>query len=192
MEPSVRKVRLADKTEGLVWSRAKMREQTEYSDVTLISQEGVQFPAHRLILGVTSSFLQSKMSRTSGREILLKTVKTEVLSALLTFIYEGEAVISEADAELFIETAKSWNIRQFLRLKRKKKKGKITKPDNRGVDGGGGVDGGYGGIVITRGWAEGDWTCGSLKWVLGTLRRNWSFQYWELGAKSVSVIHYHQ
>ena len=52
-------MRLADKTGGLVWSRANMREQTKYSDITLISQEGVQFPAHRLILSVTSSFVWS-------------------------------------------------------------------------------------------------------------------------------------
>ena len=67
-----------------------MREQAEYSDVTLISQEGERFQAHRLILGVTSAFLQSKMRRSSGKEILMKTVKTEVLSALLNFIYEGD------------------------------------------------------------------------------------------------------
>ena len=67
-----------------------MREQAEYSDITLISKEGERFQAHRLILGVTSAFLQSKMRRSSGKEILMKTVKTEVLSALLNFIYEGD------------------------------------------------------------------------------------------------------
>ena len=35
-----------------------MREQSEYSDVTLISKEGEKFPAHRLILSVTSSHLR--------------------------------------------------------------------------------------------------------------------------------------
>ena len=123
-----------------------MREQVEYSDVTLISKEGERFPSHRLILGVTSAFLQSKMRRNPGPEILMKTVKSEVLSALLSFIYEGEAVIAEADTALFIETAQLWKIRQFLQLK--KKKGKITKPDhdpdNAGGDGGDGGGGGGG------------------------------------------------
>ena len=85
-----------------------MREQSEYSDVTLINQEGEKFPAHRLILGVISSHLRAKMQRKS--EIIMKNVKTEVLSALLNFIYEGEAVIQEADKELFIETAQKWKI----------------------------------------------------------------------------------
>ena len=91
-----------------------MREQAEYCDVTLISKEGERFPSHRLILGVTSSVLQSKMRRSPGPEIVMKTVNSEVLSALLSFIYEGEAVIKEADTELFIETAQQWKIRQFL------------------------------------------------------------------------------
>ena len=145
MEPELRKVRLADKTGGLVWTRANMREQSEYCDVALISQEGQKFPAHRLILGVTSSYLRAKMQRNSGPEIEMKTVKTELLSSLLSFIYEGETVIKEADTALFIEMAQKWKIRQFLRVKRKKKdQGKITKPDTlpdkAGV--GGGVGGG--------------------------------------------------
>ena len=86
MEPELRKVRLADKTGGLVWTRANMREQSEYCDVTLISQEGENFPAHRLILGVTSSYLQAKMQKNSVPKIVMKTVKTEVLLALLSFI----------------------------------------------------------------------------------------------------------
>ena len=117
-----------------------MREQSEYCDVTLISQEGEKFPAHRLILGVTSSYLRAKMQKNSVPKIVMKTVKTEVLSALLSFIYEGKAVIKEADTEPFIETAQTWKIRQFLRLKRKNP-GKITNPDNAGVDGGVGAGG---------------------------------------------------
>ena len=77
-----------------------MREQTKYCDVTLISKEGVQLSSHRLIFGVTSTFLQSEMQRNSRHEIVMKTVKTEVLSALLSCIYKGEAVISEKNLHL--------------------------------------------------------------------------------------------
>ena len=159
MEPELRKVRLADKTGGLVWTRANMREQSEYCDVALISQEGQKFPAHRLILGVTSSYLRAKMQRNSGPEIEMKTVKTELLSSLLSFIYEGETVIKEADTALFIETAQKWRIRQFLRVKKKKKvQGKITKsennPDNAGGDGGVG-----GGGPTTEGPQKRTYTC---------------------------------
>ena len=59
----------------------------------------------------------------------MMTVKTEVLSALLSFIYEGEAVIKEADTVLFIETAQKLRIRQLLRVKNQA---------NAGGDGGGG------------------------------------------------------
>ena len=145
MEPERRKVRLADKTGGLVWSRVNMREQSEYCDITLISQEGEKFPAHRLILGVTSSYLRAKMQKNSVPKIVMKTIKTEVLSALLTFIYEGETVIKEADTELFIEMAQKWRIQQFLRVKRKKKAEKIITSSIGLIGGVGGGDGGGGG-----------------------------------------------
>ena len=75
----------------------------------------------------------------------MKTVKTEVLSALLSFIYEGEDdVIKEADTVPFIETAQKWRKRQFLRVKRKKNPEKITNQANAGGDGVGGGDGGGG------------------------------------------------
>ena len=89
MEPSIRKVQLPDKTGGVVWSRANLRELSEYCDITLISKEGDKFPSHRLILSVNSIFLQLEIRRSSGPEIWMETVKSEVLLALLTFIYEG-------------------------------------------------------------------------------------------------------
>ena len=42
---------------------------------------------------------------------------------------EGKAVISEAETESFIETAKKWKIRQFLRLKRKKPAASTSQPE---------------------------------------------------------------
>ena len=59
----------------------------------------------------------------------------EVLSAFLSFIYEGEAVIKEADTVPFIETAQEWKIRQFLQVKRKKKPENITNQANAGGGG---------------------------------------------------------
>ena len=43
-----------------------------------------------------------------------------LIEALLSFMYEGTAVISENETIAFIETAKKWKIRQFLKIKKKK------------------------------------------------------------------------
>ena len=122
MEPAVRKISLADKTGGPVWSLANIREQSDFYDLTLISSEGDLFPAHRVILAVTSSYLQSRIKKSSeaNQVISLKSVNSEVLSALLNFIYDGKAVISEAEAESFVDTAKKWKIKQFLSIRRKR------------------------------------------------------------------------
>ena len=73
MEESTAKVRLADSTAGPVWTQAKLREETEFHDVTLVSKEGEKFPAHKLVLAVTSSYLKNKM-RDNCSVIALKTV----------------------------------------------------------------------------------------------------------------------
>ena len=73
MEESTAKVRLADSTAGPVWTQAKLREETEFHDVTLVSKEGEKFPVHKLVLAVTSSYLKNKM-RDNCSVIALKTV----------------------------------------------------------------------------------------------------------------------
>ena len=75
---------------------------------------------HRVILAVSSSYLQSKMKKNSQHDITFKKVNSQVLAALIDFIYDGEAVISEAESESFINTAKKWKIRQFLSVRRMK------------------------------------------------------------------------
>ena len=115
-----RKISLADKTGGLVRSQANIREKSDFYDVSLISKDGEKFPAHRVILAVSSSYLQSKMKKNSQHDITFKKVNSEVLSALGDFIYDGEAMISEAETESFIYTAKKWKIWHFLRVQRMK------------------------------------------------------------------------
>lgn len=68
-------------------------------------------------------------------------------------MYEGKAVILEAETESFIGAAKKWKIRQFLRLKKKKPAAKTSQPGeilgnpSNSVHGGdcGGGEGGRGG-----------------------------------------------
>ena len=87
--------------------------------MTLVSKEGEKFPAHKLVLAVTRSYLKNEM-RDNCSVIALKTVKLALIEALLSFMYEGTAVISENETNAFIETAKKWKIRQFLKIKKKK------------------------------------------------------------------------
>ena len=46
----------------------RIGEDQDLHDVTLVSQEGQKFPAEKLILGVTSSFLRAEMQRNSEVE----------------------------------------------------------------------------------------------------------------------------
>ena len=128
-----RKISLADKTGGRVWSQANIREQSEFHDVSLISNDGEKFLAHRVILAVSSSYLESKMKKNSQHDITFKKVNSQVLAALIDFIYDGEAVISEAEAETFINTAKKRKIRQFLSVRRMKTPVKSVESPSNGT-----------------------------------------------------------
>ena len=82
----------------------------------LNSTEGVEIPAHKLILDMTSSYLKSKIRKISEAvpTKVFQNVKSEVLSALIDFIYDGKTVISVTETETFIETAKKWKIWQQI------------------------------------------------------------------------------
>lgn len=71
-----------------------MLQDPTFADVTLISEEGSRFPAHRAILVARSPVFESmfcgSMREASEREVFLDDIHGSVLANLLHFIYTGE------------------------------------------------------------------------------------------------------
>ena len=70
-----------------------LREDKEFSDVTLVCEDGHQLEAHKLILVASSPFFLNllKKSRHPHPLIYMKGIKFEELQAMVDFLYRGEA-----------------------------------------------------------------------------------------------------
>ena len=63
--PPVRQVGLADKRKCWVWSQAELCGMLDFYDVRLSSTKGEEFPAHKLVLAMMSSYLKLRIKKTS-------------------------------------------------------------------------------------------------------------------------------
>ena len=81
-----------------------------YSDVTLVVNDGSMIPAHKFVLGSSSSILEKMMTSTlvnniNNSLVFLPTVRQEDLLGVLSFMYFGEAKVSQDKLEGFFRLA---------------------------------------------------------------------------------------
>ena len=72
-----------------------LREDMDFSDVTLVCEEDKQIEAHRVILSACSPFFSSVLKRNkhSHPMIYMRGLKSKDLVAIVDFIYHGETSI---------------------------------------------------------------------------------------------------
>ena len=80
-----------------------LREDKEFSDVTLVCEDGHQLEAHKLILVASSPVFLNllKKSRHPHPLIYMKGIKFEDLQAMVDFLYRGEANVFKRILNLF-------------------------------------------------------------------------------------------
>ena len=86
---------------------AQMREDTEFTNVTLVSEDGTQVESHKLILA-SSSPIFSHLFKTNPHPhplLYLRGINSEFLMAIVDFVYCGEARIAQDDLEAFFALA---------------------------------------------------------------------------------------
>ena len=84
-----------------------LRTTTDFADVTLACEDGHQIEAHKIILAASSHFFQNilKTNKHSHPLIFMRGVKSEELSAIIDYLYCGEASINQEDLESFLKIA---------------------------------------------------------------------------------------
>ena len=107
-EKTIQPVQWPEFQDFILQSRVDLYNKKPYSDVTLISHEKVQFKAHKVILGLASSvfdkiFLRRKEANVT---IWLKDIMEKELTAILQFIYLGQAPVDEERLGHFVKAAK--------------------------------------------------------------------------------------
>ena len=109
-----------DFQENIKSAIGNLREDKDLQDVTLVSEDGQQVEAHKVILAASSPFFQNILRKNSHPHpmIFMKGVKFEDLQAIVDFLYCGEANIFQENIDAFLAIAEE------LKLK-----GLTSKPD---------------------------------------------------------------
>merc|ERR1712173_254288 len=84
-------------------------------DVTLATDDGHHIQAHKIILSAGSNFFKDIFTRSNYNNMLiyLKGINRVELESVIDFIYNGEALISHDELEVFMKTAKELDVKGF-------------------------------------------------------------------------------
>ena len=90
-----------------------LREDNEFSDVTLACEDGQQIEAHRVILAASSPYFQNLLRRNKHAHplIYMRGIEFTDLKAIVDFLYLGEANIYQENLEIFLKIAEELNLR---------------------------------------------------------------------------------
>ena len=96
-----------DFKDGITSSFADLRKGRDLTDVTLACEDGQQLEAHKVILAASSPFFLDllKKNRHPHPLIYMRGFKSEMLSAILDFLYFGEANVREENLDSFLGLA---------------------------------------------------------------------------------------
>ena len=93
-----------------------LRQEQDFYDVTLVSEDETQIQAHKLVLSASSSFFKSILKKNSHSHPLLylSGVDSKCLGFVLDYIYEGEVQIYQDELDRFLETAQKLKVEGLL------------------------------------------------------------------------------
>ena len=97
----------------LATSFGEMREDPDFSDVTLVCEDGEQIAAHRVLLSACSPFFNSVLKRNKHSHplIYMRGLKSKDLTSIVDFMYHGEANISQENLDSFLSLAEELQLK---------------------------------------------------------------------------------
>jgi len=90
-----------------------LRNDTNFSDITLVSEDGQQLEAHKVILAVFSPFFNTMLKRNKHPHplIYMRGMKSEDLVAMVDFFYYGEANVYQLNIDAFLAIAEELKLK---------------------------------------------------------------------------------
>ena len=87
--------------------------QSDFTDVTLVSDDLQQIKAHKVILSYSSSKFKALLQNSGKQElfIYLTGVSYSEMQSMINFIYSGQTEISEEDLEHFLQIAAKFDVK---------------------------------------------------------------------------------
>ena len=91
----------------------RLRDDKEFTDVTLACEDGHQIEAHKIILAASSPFFDKVLQRNKHPHplIYLRDFKSEDLMAILDFLYLGEANVFQENLDSFLAIAEELKLK---------------------------------------------------------------------------------
>merc|ERR1719430_3051642 len=95
----------------------ELREDKEFTDVTLACDDGQQVEAHKVVLISSSPFFKNLLERNKHPHplIYMRGLKSEDLVAMTDFLYNGEANIYQENLESFFAIAEEFQLKGLHR-----------------------------------------------------------------------------
>merc|ERR1719356_994481 len=91
----------------------EIRDDKEFFDVTLASEDDNQIQAHKVIIGACSPFFRNILRKNTHNHPLLylKGVKYKELVSVLNFMYHGEVNVAQDDLNQFLAVAEDLRVK---------------------------------------------------------------------------------
>ena len=118
-----------DFQQNIITSYQDLRNESEFSDVTLVSEDNLQVKAHRIIITGCSPIFRTmlKKYKHSNSMIYMRGVKAKELEAIVDFIYYGEANIYQGDLDGFLALAEELQLKGLVGSQNKTYEEEFTK-----------------------------------------------------------------
>ena len=97
-------------------SLSQLRNDTEFSDVTLITDDKVKFSAHRVVLSYCSNMFKFILKENDNAKPLLYLggVRSSNLEFILDYVYYGEVSLFQDQLDSFLECAQKLEIKGLI------------------------------------------------------------------------------
>ena len=105
-----------DFKENAIGSLGSLKDDRDFLDVTLASEDGKQVEAHKVILAISSPFFQNLLKRNKHPHplIYMRGVKSQDLLAIMDFLYFGEANVFQENLNSFLAIAEELQLKGVM------------------------------------------------------------------------------
>ena len=94
----------------------KLRDDKEFSDVTLVCEDGQQLEAHKITLVASSPFFEKILQNSKHPHplIYLRGFQSKILLSILNFLYFGEANVYQENLDPFLAIAEELKLKGLI------------------------------------------------------------------------------
>ena len=102
-----------DFQENLNLAFGSLREDNDFTDVTLVCMDGKQLETHKVVLAVSSPFFQNILGKNKHAHpmVYLKGIRSDEMVALLDFLYYGETNVFQDNLDSFLAIAEEFQLK---------------------------------------------------------------------------------